>query len=479
MKLSRKSLFLFLLPFAILVACSENGAQAGGSSEPPEITISVEGAAAGDVLLVANIADQQLIQDTAQLAEVGGTAVFSRERPYPQGLYLAYYSDKTAIQFLIDEDQHFSLVTKKSDLYKSMTVEGSLANELFYDNRRFEIDLQPKLEAASARIKSLTEGSPEYAAAEEAQEKLIESRKQHLAEVFSNYPDNLYVRFKKAGQNPDVRTDLVLPDGSPDNTAQIQAYRKDFWNDVDFKDTVLLRTPVISNKLKRYMEQLTPQNAEAIIESADYLMEKVLDSPQYLRYFANWITLKYEPGETTLMDGEAVYVNMIRKYFTPELAFWSDSMTIYGLQQRAGEMAQSLTGQAGPNITVNDINGVPRALYDETAPYVIVFMYNPTCDHCIEQTPKVLNFVRNRPAGEVGLYAIAIDTDAAAWKKFVEKYNMQAYTNVFDPTNRSIYKTYYVDHTPELYLLNPERKIIGKNLKASQIATVIERDRAE
>ena len=50
--------------------------------------------------------------------------------------------------------------------------------------------------------------------------------------------------------------------------------------------------------------------------------------------------------------------------------------------------------------------------------------------------------------------------------------------NVHDPSNRSIYAKYYVDKTPEVYVLNPERTIIGKNLKVEQIQTIIDKDMA-
>jgi hypothetical protein len=61
----------------------------------------------------------------------------------------------------------------------------------------------------------------------------------------------------------------------------------------------------------------------------------------------------------------------------------------------------------------------------------------------------------------------------------MKKYGMEGFTNVNDPTNKAIYATYFVDNTPELYVLNPDRKIIGKNLKVFQIDTVIERDKEE
>ena len=74
------------------------------------------------------------------------------------------------------------------------------------------------------------------------------------------------------------------------------------------------------------------------------------------------------------------------------------------------------------------------------------------------------------------VYAIAIDTEVQEWKDYVAKNNM-TFTNVHDPSNRSIYATYYVDVTPELYLLNKERKIIGKNLKTFQLQQMIDKDK--
>jgi hypothetical protein len=47
---------------------------------------------------------------------------------------------------------------------------------------------------------------------------------------------------------------------------------------------------------------------------------------------------------------------------------------------------------------------------------------------------------------------------------------------VFDPTNRAIYAKYFVDITPELYVLNKDRIIVGKNLHPDQLEEVFERE---
>jgi peroxiredoxin len=175
------------------------------------------------------------------------------------------------------------------------------------------------------------------------------------------------------------------------------------------------------------------------------------------------------------MDPEAVFVTVVENYFTEERAFWASPAEVQGLRTRAGEMSASLVGKKGPDVTANDPTGTPRSIYEIKAPYVVVFLFNPTCDNCMIETPKLVRFYQEWKSKGVEVYAIAIDTDDAEWKAYVKKNNMN-WINVFDPSNRSIYGKYYVDHTPELYVLNPDRTIIAKNLKTEQIQTVIERD---
>jgi len=141
-------------------------------------------------------------------------------------------------------------------------------------------------------------------------------------------------------------------------------------------------------------------------------------------------------------------------------------------------MTASLIGKKGPNITVPDLNGTPRTLYDMKSPYILVYMWNPECEHCAEQTPKLVQNYNNWKSQGVDIYGISVNTELEAVKGAVKRYGMQ-WNNVYDQTNKAIYATYYVNNTPELYVLNPDRTIIGKNLQWDQVMTVVNRDKAK
>ncbi len=444
------------------------------TAESPDIKISIKGAQAGNVRLIGIYADRQYLADSAKV-DASGTIHIKRAEPFKSGLLYVALDQGGAIQLLMDKDQTFTMSTDINDLVNAMQVQGNIDNEVFYRSLKMEGEQQGAISALSQQMKGQAEDSPQFLAAKEQRDALIATRKANLEALFKEYPNSFFTAFKRAGQNPEVR-DIRFPDGTLDEVGRVHAYRTEFWDNVDFSDERLLHTPVVANKLKRYIKELTPQHPDSIISAASFLVNKSLAHPTYFQYFANWITMQYDPKETTLMDPQAVYAYMIQNYFTEERAFWSTPAEVQALQTRAYEMASSLVGQKGPDVISTDQFGKKKSIYEMTAPYIIVYMYNPQCEHCQEQTPKLVSFYNQWKNKGVDVYAIAIDTNDEEWKAYIKKTGM-TFTNVHDPTNKSIYAKYYVDQTPELYVLNKDRKIIGKNLKVNQIETIINRDK--
>ena len=471
-----KHLIYILIAFLGFSCNSDSANTTPEAAELPDIEIQVEGARQGNAYLLVMYADQQFRVDSTVVGP-NGTVAFRRTKSYTPGFMFLALPENQYVQLLIDKDQTFKMKTSVVDIVGNMVVEGSIDNQLLYENLRYEREFQPRANAVKARLSGLPETDPEYAELKAQQEALAAERRAHLDKFFKDYPDSFFTKFKQAGQNPELQ-DVRNPDGTTDVAGQLYLYRTQFWDNVDFSDERLLYTPVIYNKLKRYIKELTPQHPDSINYAASVLINKTPNYPEYFKFFTNWIALEYEPTKTTLMDAEAVFVYMVKNYFTKDLATWADTMEIYGLQRRAQEMASSLIGRKGPDVTANDNYGNPKSISDLKSPYVIVYLYNPTCDHCIEQTPKLVQWHQQWKSQGVEVYAIAVDTDDNQWQNFIANNRMNGFTNVFDSTNRAIYGKYYVDNTPEIYVLNPDRTIIGKNLKVHQIAEIIDRDRS-
>ena len=193
-----------------------------------------------------------------------------------------------------------------------------------------------------------------------------------IYELREKYPNLLFTSYKYGGQNPKLREELS-------KELQVVQYRKEFWDNVDFSDTRLLRTLCFGIKLKRFLKELTVQHQDSILVSAHQLMAKIMDKPEYYKVVANYVVLTYEPGKCPIMDAEKIFVDMVRKYFTRERAFWSDTPT-NRRHPKAGqpEMAQSLLGLKGPNVISTDPMGKKQELMAKTADYVWYTCLTPT-----------------------------------------------------------------------------------------------------
>ncbi len=440
------------------------------------IDITVAGLEPGTAKMIGILGDQNYIADTA-LVDASGTVHFVRETRYPEGFYYVLLPDRSNIQMIIDANQHFSLKTQKGNLIFGMEVSDSKENDLLYKNLKFQQPLDAQIKTTATQQKNRAVDDPAYITLQKTVDSLVNLRRIHFQELADEYPKSLFTKFKLSGQNPEL-TFPKTADGGLDQSMQTFTFREQLWDNVDFSDPRLLRTPIIVNKINRYIKELVSQNPDSIIFATDRLLARVGDNKDYIRFIANFVPLTYRPGESALMDAEAVQVHMVKKYFTPEKAFWATPEELAALAKQASEMEASLIGKKGPDVQAKDLDGKMRSIYELTSPYIVVFMWNPECSHCKEETPQLIEFLNEWKSKGVEVYGISVNTTDAEYRRKAKEYGM-TWTNVFDPTNKAIYAKYYVDNTPEIYVLNPDRTIIGKNLKVQQIATIIERDMAK
>lgn len=434
---------------------------------PADIKMSFQdNTSSGTARIIGFYSDQNFVVDTVKFS--GGKLHYQNDKGLPQGLYYFVFPTNEVVQVILADDQQMELEMRLSDVQNTIKVKDNKETEMFYQTARFESELIPRITALSDKMKTLPKEGADYAQLKKDKDALDAQRIKYIEDMYRSNPKSLFAHYKFGGQNPAIRENVA-------EDLQVFYYRKEFWDNIDFSDRRLLRTPMIGNKMKRYFKDLTPQHQDSIFSAAKLLMAKVDKHKEYFKVFANWVVLQYEPGKSTLMDSEAVFVNMVENYFTKEKNFWSDSMQVVAIQKRAYEMSASLIGKKAPNVISTDENGKQQDLLSKKADYLIVYMYNPECEHCMEQTPKLRDYW-NKNKGKVDVFAIALDTDDTKWKDYIRKNNL-TWTNVYDPTNRSIYAKYFVDKTPELYVINKDRVIIGKNLKVNQIDIIIDRDK--
>ncbi len=473
--LSMLTLFWILISF-----CTQNTGTstlakgATTASKKCIIDLKITGLQPGVVQFAGTYADQNFYIDTFTI-HADGSIKIKRDTLFKPGLYYVIFPGNLNIQLLLDKDQEFELSASIQDLIGTMTVTGSLDNDLYYQSLKLQLSQEKATLPLQAKAQGKPAGDPDLVAYQKVVEENKVARKNQTADFLAKHPTAFVSLFKKAGQNPEIR-DIRAANGEMDMVKQASVYRSEYWDNVDLADPRMLSTPVISNKLKQYFVDLMPQHQDSIVSHANKLLRKTLVNPELFKYVSNWLLLKFEPGKTTLMDGEAVFVQVVQNFFNKENAVWLTDGDLRAIQQRANEMKGSVLNVKGQDVIAKNPQGESKSIYAIQTPYVIVYLYHTDCEHCQAETPKLAKAYPQLKSRGVSVFTIAVNTTDAEWKKFIQTYNMGAFTNVFDPTNVSVYGKYFVDNTPEIYVLNKDRKIIGKNLKVEQINAILDRD---
>lgn len=475
---------IHLVLSTLLFACGgtqqEQTNQPNDTQEKPSgklhMELQIHGAGNDVAKLLGVFGNQNYLLDSAK-ANASGLFVFEADSLLPTGFYyLMLKSDNSYFQLLLGNDQEFKLTTTKGDYVNAMKVDGCLDNELLFKNLKFEADFGNRLNPVNKQLEGLKEGTPEYTRFKAEQDKLVKERADHVKWFEDNHPNAFFTKFKMSGQNPEL-TNPKLPNGEVDQVAQVYAYRKAFFDNVDFAADWTMRTPVYANKLRRYIRELTPQNADSLIKYSDELIAKTKGNKELFKFTVNWIALEYKTPKT--MGTEALYVHMIDTYWTPELAFWSNPEEIKGLRGEISLMKPSLIGKVGQDVQATNEKGEPVSIYGMKTPIKVVYIYSYDCEHCQKETPDMVRVYNEWKSRGLDVFALCLDEDKSKWQEFVRANNM-TFHNAFDPERKSRFdRKYHIDITPELYVLDKNNKIIASNLAPNQLSEFLEGEYAK
>ncbi|NJN33647.1 MAG: DUF4369 domain-containing protein [Saprospiraceae bacterium] len=208
-----------------------------------QFSVKIEGYTEGVAKLVGIYADANYLADSARISP-DGSFVFKKPEGYQEGLFYVLMPDQANFQFLIaNGENNFNIKTVRGKIVLSLTAENSSENQLFFDNQKYQVRLEERFNELLKERKKYLIGSPRYDSLQKAQENLLVERDSEVTKLIQNFGNTFFTKFKLAGQNPKFRFS-TLTNGVIDTAATMRNYREDWWNDVDFSDERLVRTPV-------------------------------------------------------------------------------------------------------------------------------------------------------------------------------------------------------------------------------------------
>ena len=265
----------------------------------------------------------------------------------------------------------------------------------------------------------------------------------------------------------------LLPSGKKDTTFAFRYYKAHFFDNIDFSDDRLLRTPIFHTKIKQYLDKLTAQIPDSINVAADYLATKAKANQEVFKYVIYWLTYTYE--SSNIMGMDAVFVHLVDNYYATKQAFWVDSAQLYKITNRAFILKPLLLGKKAPAINMVDTSGKNVSLYSIKANYTVLLFWDHGCGHCKKEVPKVAEIYKKMKEKGVEVLAIETEDKPEDWKKFIRE-NKLNWINVHEPDNyrRAVTKKIYdIYSTPVVYLLDENKIIKAKRIDSEQLGDFI------
>ena len=440
-----------------------------------DIKITVEGMQDSVAYLGYVFGDQRFLTDTTR-ASAPGVYRFTGAKELPTGIYFLY----TPNYFLelIVKEQKFSLKTTKEGAFRTMEVTSSPENLVFKEFQMGMVELQTQKQAIRKKLEQASTAADSSAIFEEdkqVNEKLNDFRQNLIAK----YPDSFVAKFVRLMALPDVPGIPEYSDVTDDlerGRLKYEYYKRKYFESIDFDDSGLLRTPVLKSPVIHFLDKVVIQHPDTINVYVDKIMTKVLDQPDAFRFWLVTLFKKYQESKIMGMDG--VMVNLAEKYYLTDKADWLSKEDKEKLAEEVEFVSPNLVGKQAPTLQLLDTLLSPINLSQVKAEFTILFFYDPNCGHCKKSTPVLLEEYHRLKDSGVEVMGICISTDIEEWRRFVYEYELD-WINAADPYYRSnMRRDYNVRTTPQVYILDKNKKIIAKKLEVEQLAGFIEQYRA-
>jgi thiol-disulfide isomerase/thioredoxin len=257
--------------------------------------------------------------------------------------------------------------------------------------------------------------------------------------IMEKYPNTFAVKFIRS------TIPIEIPEAPKDENGDdldpnfgYKYYKEHYFDNMDFSDSKILRTPNFYTKVDEYLEKMTVKHPESIVSSAHTIIEKARANDDVFRYCVVTITYKYETSNIMGMD--AVFVDLSESYYLSGDAFWADSTLMAKISDRVGRLKPNLIGKQAPKMVLLDTLLKPVSLYSLKSDFTVLYFYDPDCGHCKKKTP-VLNELYNTKLKDKGVKVIAanIKKDIDKWKKYIRDQDLNL-INLADPNVRSNFR---------------------------------------
>ena len=244
-----------------------------------------------------------------------------------------------------------------------------------------------------------------------------------------------------------------------------------FWDGIEAFDGPTDENPVLSSQLDFYFDKLVVPLPDSITLEINHLVERT-ESNTELRDFILWHLLeKYRHPEYIGQD--QVFVWLYDQYFSHLEISDLNETNLAMIRDKAERLRRLALFNLAPDFKLdNSLN-----LYSIEGEYTVVFFYDHDCDVCKQEMRDLDSVCVEHP--EITVLAMDMNLDSSGGfairtqgiGDFKSPIQHRRITNPSELIALS--DAYDIETTPLIYVLDKDKRIIAKKIRAKQIPLVL------
>jgi thiol-disulfide isomerase/thioredoxin len=460
-----------------------------------EINVTFKPYTSGYIYLAHYFGKTIYVKDSVRLGP-GSQARFAGQDPLEGGVYMLVNPGKSQmVEMLIDtgtKNQHFGISADSSDLLNKTRFTGSYENQVF---NAYQVYAGEQYQKIKPLQESLT-GAKTHADTARIGEQIQAINKEttdYRNALVSKYPGSFLTALFRLMEEPVIPAAPTLPNGRKDSLFAFRYYKAHYWDGVTFSDSRLLFTPLFETKLNDYFARLVSPDVDSIKREVNNIVLYGRSDKTMFKYYITKFTNDY--ANPRYMGQDAVFLDLFEKYYQTGQVDWLTEAQKKAIYDRAYSIMANQLGDPAADIQLLDSADKSVSLYAVQAHFTVVCFWDPDCGHCQKEVPE-LDSIYQAKWKNIGVkvFAVLIDTvktdaakivpEKAHWLQYIREHHLEDWVNVYQtpqmkqedidakkPGFRQLYDVY---QTPTIYLLDDQKKIIGKKLSYDQVDKLIQ-----
>jgi peroxiredoxin len=439
----------------------------GSFAQGYEISLKVNNLKDSLVYFAQHFGNTYFVKDSSKL-DSNGQLVFKGDKNLPGGIYFIFLPGGKFFDFIIDNQQKFSITTDTSDFINKVKFTNSFQNEQFFDFQKYVSQQNIEISRLKAEQKKYFTKIDTLMLLEDNIQLIYNKIYLKKENIISKYPDSLISVVFKASL-PIVPPPAPLDStGMPLDSLHDYKYVKGhFFDNINFSDERLLRTAILQNKVLEYLTQMSVPHYDSVCVDVDRVVSKAAANQEVYKYVLNMLFQFF--NKSALITDENVFVYIAEKYYLAGKTPWVMPELQQKLTDDIKKRKQNLVGVVAPDFKMKDNKGKLIGLREIQNKHTILYFYDVDCEICKQVSPELMNLyriIKDRGVNVIGIY---VGKDKDKWTKYIAEKSL-TWINVWDPDNKTGFReNYNIAGTPVIYLLDEDQKIVAKKINIEQL----------